>query len=76
MRKIGFFLGMAFLLCLPAAAQESSKADAFLGYSYVRANPPGHVRGTELQPQRWQRLSGLLPVPFAGYRGRLRRLPR
>jgi len=39
MRKIGFFLGMAFLLCLPAAAQESSKADAFLGYSYVRANP-------------------------------------
>jgi len=39
MRKIGFFLGMTFLLCLPAAAQESSKADAFLGYSYVRANP-------------------------------------
>lgn len=39
MRKVGFFFGMAFLLCLPAAAQESSKADAFLGYSYVRANP-------------------------------------
>jgi len=30
---------MVLLLCLTAAAQDAPKAEAFLGYSYVRANP-------------------------------------
>src|SRR3989442_2558549 len=41
MRKLGclFGLGMLFLLAQTAAAQDTPKVDAFLGYSYVRANP-------------------------------------
>jgi hypothetical protein len=39
MRKIGCFLALAFLLCLTASAQDAPKAEAFLGYSYLRANP-------------------------------------
>ncbi len=39
MRKLGFLLGMVLLLSLTAAAQDSSKADVFAGYSYVRATP-------------------------------------
>ena len=39
MRKFGLLLGLVLLLCLPAAAQDHSKADVFLGYSYVRAKP-------------------------------------
>src|SRR2546428_6852438 len=41
MRKLAclFGLGMLFLLAQTAAAQDTPKVDAFLGYSYVRANP-------------------------------------
>lgn len=41
MRKLVclFGLGMLFLLAQTAAAQDTPKVDAFLGYSYVRANP-------------------------------------
>ncbi len=39
MRKLGCLLGTVLLVCLTAAAQDAPKADAFLGYSYVRANP-------------------------------------
>lgn len=39
MRKFGCFLALAFLLCLTASAQDAPKAEAFLGYSYLRANP-------------------------------------
>ncbi len=39
MRKLGCLLGMVLLLCLTAAAQDFPKAEAFVGYSYVRANP-------------------------------------
>src|SRR2546428_13585213 len=34
-----FGLGMLFLLAQTAAAQDTPKVEAFLGYSYVRANP-------------------------------------
>ncbi|MBI3668351.1 MAG: outer membrane beta-barrel protein [Acidobacteria bacterium] len=39
MRKASLLLGMVLLVSLTAAAQDYPKADAFLGYSYVRANP-------------------------------------
>jgi len=41
MRKLACLvgLGMLFLLAQTAAAQDTPKVDAFLGYSYVRANP-------------------------------------
>lgn len=39
MRKLVCLLGMLFLVTLTAAAQDDSKAQAFLGYSYLRANP-------------------------------------
>src|SRR2546422_8752519 len=41
MRKLAclFGLGMLFLLAQTAAAQDTPNVDAFLGYSYVRANP-------------------------------------
>lgn len=39
MRKLVCLTGMLFLVCLTAAAQDDSKAQAFAGYSYIRANP-------------------------------------
>ncbi len=39
MRKLVCLMGMLFVVSLTAAAQDDSKAQAFLGYSYVRANP-------------------------------------
>ena len=39
MRKLFCLLGMVFLVCLTAAAQDDSKAQVFAGYSYIRANP-------------------------------------
>ncbi len=39
MRKAGILLGMVLLLGLTAAAQDYPKAEAFLGYSYVRVKP-------------------------------------
>ena len=39
MRKLGLLLGMLSLTCVTAAAQDTPKAEAFFGYSYIRANP-------------------------------------
>ena len=39
MRKLVCLAGLFFLVCLTAAAQDESKAQAFAGYSYIRANP-------------------------------------
>jgi hypothetical protein len=59
MRKLGCLLGMVLLLCLTAAAQDAPKAEAFLGYSYVRE--PGHIRGKRFQPERRQRVLRVQP---------------
>jgi opacity protein-like surface antigen len=39
MRKAWCLFGLILLLAVSAAAQDNPKADIFLGYSYVRANP-------------------------------------
>ncbi len=39
MRKLVCLFGVIFLFAVAAAAQDTSKADVFFGYSYVRANP-------------------------------------
>lgn len=39
MRKAWCLFGLVLLLAVSAAAQDNPKADVFLGYSYVRANP-------------------------------------
>lgn len=39
MRKAWCLFGLVLLLAMTASAQGTSKADVFLGYSYVRANP-------------------------------------
>lgn len=39
MRKTVCLLGLTLLLCLSVAAQDTPRAEAFAGYSYVRGNP-------------------------------------
>ena len=51
MRKLLVVLGL-LLLALPAAAQDSHKAELFGGYSYARLNPGG-LAGNQMNLNGW-----------------------